>query len=68
MNYTGTTTFTSLTGVRKEITVSVPLIIIAAVTGLGLQIADFMIKGDDIIKIKNNGGKVLYIMEKIQSR
>lgn len=45
MNYTGTTTFTSLTGVRKEIAFSVPVIIIAAVIGLGLQIADFIMKG-----------------------
>ncbi len=45
MNYTGATTFTSLTGVRKETAVSVPPIVIAAVIGLGLQIADFIMKG-----------------------
>ncbi len=45
MNYTGTSTFTSLTGVRKEIAVSVPVMIIAAIIGIGLQIADFVIKG-----------------------
>jgi hypothetical protein len=45
MNYTGTTTFTSLTGVRREIAVSVPFMIAGAVLGMGLQIADFFIKG-----------------------
>jgi len=45
MNYTGTSTFTSLTGVRKEIAVSVPVMIVAAIAGLALQIADFVIKG-----------------------
>jgi hypothetical protein len=45
MNYTGSTTFTSLTGVRKEISVSVPPIIGAALAGMVLQITDFVIKG-----------------------
>ena len=45
MNYTGATTFTSLTGVRREIEVSTPIMIIGAVVGAGLQIADFIIKG-----------------------
>lgn len=45
MNYTGTSTFTSLTGVRKEIAVSVPVMTAAAVIGLALQITDFILKG-----------------------
>jgi hypothetical protein len=45
MNYTGTSTFTSLTGVRKEIAVSVPVMAAAATAGLALQIVDFIIKG-----------------------
>jgi hypothetical protein len=45
MNYTGTSTFTSLTGVKKEIAVSAPVMIIAAIAGLALQVADFIIKG-----------------------
>jgi hypothetical protein len=45
MNYTGTTTFTSLTGVRKEIAVSVPIMIITALIGVIIQIVDFVIKG-----------------------
>jgi len=45
MNYTGTSTFTSLTGVRKEISVSVPVMIAAAVIGITLQIIDFVHKG-----------------------
>jgi hypothetical protein len=45
MNYTGTSTFTSLTGVRKEIAVSAPVMIAAAIIGLALQIADFILKG-----------------------
>jgi hypothetical protein len=45
MNYTGTSTFTSLTGVRKEIAVSAPVMIIAAIIGLALQITDFVLKG-----------------------
>jgi hypothetical protein len=31
--------------VRKEIAVSVPVMIVAAIAGLALQIADFVIKG-----------------------
>ena len=45
MNYTGTTTFTSLTGVRREIEISVPVMMLGAIAGAGLQIADFIIKG-----------------------
>lgn len=45
MNYTGTSTFTSLTGVRKEIAVSAPIMFIAALAGLILQITDFILKG-----------------------
>lgn len=45
MNYTGTSTFTSLTAVRKEIAVSVPVMIAAAVIGVALQIIDFVLKG-----------------------
>lgn len=39
MNYTGTSTFTSLSGVKKEMRFAIPLQIIAAATGLGLWIA-----------------------------
>lgn len=45
MNYTGTSTFTSLTGVRKEISDSAPVMIIAGVLGIILQIVDFVLKG-----------------------
>jgi hypothetical protein len=45
MNYTGTTTFTSLTGVRREIEISAPVMIMGAVIGTGLQITDFIMKG-----------------------
>lgn len=45
MNYTGTSTFTSLTGVRREISVSVPVMIAAALIGVILQIVDFVQKG-----------------------
>ncbi len=45
MNYTGATTFTSLTSVRKEISTSAPAMIVAAFIGIVLQIIDFVIKG-----------------------
>lgn len=45
MNYTGTSTFTSLTGVRREIAVSLPVMIVAAILGIILQIVDFVQKG-----------------------
>ena len=38
MNYTGTSTYTSLSGVKKEMRISVPLQIVAAVIGIGLWI------------------------------
>ncbi len=40
MNFTGASTYTSLSGVKKEMRVAVPLQIIGAVTGVGLWIAD----------------------------
>jgi hypothetical protein len=39
MNFTGATTYTSLSGVKKEMRVALPLQIIAAVLGLGLWVA-----------------------------
>jgi len=39
MNFTGASTFTSLSGVRKEMRWAVPLEILAAITGLGLWLA-----------------------------
>jgi acetyl-CoA decarbonylase/synthase complex subunit gamma len=38
MNFTGASTYTSLSGVRKEMRIAVPLQIIAAVVGLGLLV------------------------------
>lgn len=38
MNFTGATTYTSLSGVKKEMRVALPLQIVAAVLGLGLWI------------------------------
>jgi hypothetical protein len=45
MNYTGTTTFTSLTGVRREISVSIVPQSILLLAGAALQIIDFFHKG-----------------------
>ena len=45
MNFTGSTTFTSLTGVRREIAVSVPFQILLLAAGAALQIIDFVHKG-----------------------
>lgn len=45
MNYTGTTTFTSLTGVRREISVSVVPQAMILLAGAALQIIDFFHKG-----------------------
>jgi acetyl-CoA decarbonylase/synthase complex subunit gamma len=39
LNYTGTTTYTSLSGVRREMRVAIPLQIASAAIGLGLWIA-----------------------------
>lgn len=39
MNFTGASTYTSLSGVKKEMRVAVPLQIIAAVLGIGMWIA-----------------------------
>jgi acetyl-CoA decarbonylase/synthase complex subunit gamma len=39
MNFTGSSTFTSLSGVRREMKIAVPLQIIGAVMGLGLWVA-----------------------------
>jgi acetyl-CoA decarbonylase/synthase complex subunit gamma len=38
MNFTGATTYTSLSGVKKEMRVALPLQIVAAVLGLGLWV------------------------------
>ncbi len=40
MNFTGASTYTSLSGVRKEMRIAVPLQIAAVIIGLGLWIAD----------------------------
>ena len=40
MNFTGASTYTSLSGVKKEMRVAVPLQIIAAVLGMGIWITD----------------------------
>jgi acetyl-CoA decarbonylase/synthase complex subunit gamma len=45
MNYTGSTTFTSLTGVKKEISDSVIPQASAAAVGLALMITDMVMKG-----------------------
>jgi acetyl-CoA decarbonylase/synthase complex subunit gamma len=45
MNFTGSSTFTSLSGVRKEMWVAVPLQIVAAVIGLGLWIGSLWLPG-----------------------
>jgi acetyl-CoA decarbonylase/synthase complex subunit gamma len=39
MNFTGSTTFTSLSGVKKEMSVALPLQIASAIVGAGLWIA-----------------------------
>ena len=39
MNFTGASTYTSLSGVKKEMRIAVPLQIIAAVLGIGMWIA-----------------------------
>jgi acetyl-CoA decarbonylase/synthase complex subunit gamma len=39
MNFTGASTYTSLSGVRREMRVAVPLQILGAVAGLGLWLA-----------------------------
>lgn len=45
MNYTGASTFTSITGVKKEVAVSLPVIIVMAALGLIVQIMSFFVKG-----------------------
>lgn len=45
MNFTGSSTFTSLTGVRREIALSVPFQILLLLAGVALQIMDFVHKG-----------------------
>jgi len=39
LNFTGSTTYTSLSGVQKETIISVPVIILAALVGLGLALS-----------------------------
>jgi acetyl-CoA decarbonylase/synthase complex subunit gamma len=39
MNFTGSSTFTSLSGVKREMRYAIPLQVIGAVTGLGLWVA-----------------------------
>jgi acetyl-CoA decarbonylase/synthase complex subunit gamma len=39
MNFTGASTYTSLSGVKKEMRVAVPLQIIVAILGMGMWIA-----------------------------
>jgi hypothetical protein len=43
MNFTGSSTYTSLSGVKKEMKISIPLQIGFAFTGIGLQIAEKLI-------------------------
>jgi len=43
MNFTGNSTYTSLSGVKKEMKIAVPLQAIAAVAGLGLWIAGLFV-------------------------
>lgn len=43
MNFTGASTYTSLSGVRKEMRFAVPLQAVAAVTGLGLWIYSLLV-------------------------
>jgi hypothetical protein len=45
MNYTGASTFTSITGVKKEVAVSLPVIITLAIAGVTVQIASFFMGG-----------------------
>jgi hypothetical protein len=45
MNFTGASTYTSLSGVRKEMRYAVPLQIVAAVIGLGLWIGSLWLPG-----------------------
>jgi hypothetical protein len=44
MNFTGASTYTSLSGVKKEMRVAVPLQIIAAVVGLGLLVGSRFVR------------------------
>jgi hypothetical protein len=41
VNYTGSTVFTSLSGVKKELGIALPLIIVAALAGAGMLITSF---------------------------
>jgi acetyl-CoA decarbonylase/synthase complex subunit gamma len=43
MNFTGSSTYTSLSGVKREMRVAVPLQITAAVIGLGLWITGLFV-------------------------
>ena len=43
MNFTGSSTYTSLSGVKKEMKISIPIQIGFAFTGIGLQIAEKLI-------------------------
>ena len=43
MNFTGSSTYTSLSGVKKEMKISIPLQIGFALTGIGLQIVEKLI-------------------------
>ncbi len=43
MNFTGSSTYTSLSGVKKEMKISIPIQIGFALTGIGLQIAEKLI-------------------------
>jgi hypothetical protein len=43
MNFTGSSTYTSLSGVKKEMKISIPFQIGFAITGIGLQIAEKLI-------------------------
>lgn len=40
MNFTGSTTFTSLSGVKKEVLLSTPIIVISALVGIVLMLVD----------------------------
>lgn len=45
MNFTGSSTYTSLSGVRKEMRIAVPLQVVAAVLGFALLIGSFWLPG-----------------------
>lgn len=41
LNFTGASTYTSLSGVKKEMKIAMPLIILSAMAGIGIRILDY---------------------------